>query len=375
MEGIYIKFGMAEPFHFTDAKTGEIYEVRMNGTANVSEYDISRYPCEEELTKALRSGLKEIVEGELAEAGRVELDILSSGAREKLGIYLTEGYEKVGIKAEFLINEVTLSEESMLRYQNSRGMGLLAMNMLGGGLGDTAPQPKLEDLAAENHGPVVKISSHSSSTGMSMGSQVTVDESVIWQEDGSVRIEKIDRRYGKEVREVNIGGQEAADKLREYVRESRVADMAQVPTIQIPSSLRMTDCSSSSHITFTFNDKEVNGNPAETRTLDRGSYWELQSVTLRKINELIQECVNTGKCLEHKESSYDPMKPGPMMGFMGMGVMSMFDAWKCNCGTNNTGKFCTNCGSPRSWKCKCGTDNTGKFCTNCGSPRSAANGG
>ena len=124
--------------------------------------------------------------------------------------------------------------------------------------------------------------------------------------------------------------------------------MAQVPTIQMPSSLRMTDCSSSSHITFTFDDTEVNGKPAETRTLDRGSYWELQSDTLSKINELIQECVNTGKCIEHKESTYDPRKPESMMGVMGMEKKSMFEVWKCKCGTDNMGKFCENCGSARS---------------------------
>ena len=53
------------------------------------------------------------------------------------------------------------------------------------------------------------------------------------------------------------------------------------------------------------------------------------------------------------------------------------DAWACpQCGTQNSGKFCTNCGTARpqpandSWFCgECGTKNTGKFCTNCGKPR------
>ncbi len=46
--------------------------------------------------------------------------------------------------------------------------------------------------------------------------------------------------------------------------------------------------------------------------------------------------------------------------------------WTCSCGTVNTGKFCSNCGSPNPsapWTCSCGTSNTGKFCSNCGSPR------
>lgn len=49
--------------------------------------------------------------------------------------------------------------------------------------------------------------------------------------------------------------------------------------------------------------------------------------------------------------------------------------WTCSCGTQNAGRFCGNCGSPRPqpadgpWTCSCGTQNTGRFCGNCGSPR------
>ena len=46
--------------------------------------------------------------------------------------------------------------------------------------------------------------------------------------------------------------------------------------------------------------------------------------------------------------------------------------WTCTCGAVNTGKFCSECGSPRPagpWTCSCGTVNTGKFCQECGKPR------
>ena len=50
--------------------------------------------------------------------------------------------------------------------------------------------------------------------------------------------------------------------------------------------------------------------------------------------------------------------------------------WKCGCGAENTGKFCTECGSPKpaangTWKCGCGAENTGKFCPECGSKKPA----
>ena len=55
------------------------------------------------------------------------------------------------------------------------------------------------------------------------------------------------------------------------------------------------------------------------------------------------------------------------------------NAWKCECGAENTGKFCMNCGKPQpapvqnnGWVCSCGAANTGKFCTNCGKPQPTA---
>ncbi len=94
---------------------------------------------------------------------------------------------------------------------------------------------------------------------------------------------------------------------------------------------------------------------------------------------------------------------GAMAGFMGLGLAGMAggmgagnlfqmgaqqqatppapdaapaspNTWACGCGAVNVGKFCMECGAPKSspagsWTCSCGSVNTGRFCPECGSPR------
>ena len=87
---------------------------------------------------------------------------------------------------------------------------------------------------------------------------------------------------------------------------------------------------------------------------------------------------------------------GAMLGFMGLNMASAAGSmnpqqlyqmggrpqvaeptpaapasWTCSCGAQNSGKFCTECGSPRptGWTCSCGAVNRGKFCTECGKPK------
>ena len=49
------------------------------------------------------------------------------------------------------------------------------------------------------------------------------------------------------------------------------------------------------------------------------------------------------------------------------------NAWTCTCGHENTGKFCSNCGTEKpveeGWSCACGAVNKGKFCSECGTKK------
>ena len=56
-----------------------------------------------------------------------------------------------------------------------------------------------------------------------------------------------------------------------------------------------------------------------------------------------------------------------------MQQQSSQESWTCSCGAKNSGKFCMECGNPKStkeeWTCECGAKNSGKFCTECGKPK------
>ncbi len=67
-------------------------------------------------------------------------------------------------------------------------------------------------------------------------------------------------------------------------------------------------------------------------------------------------------------------------GFYGMAQQNQASApagngWKCSCGAENAGKFCSQCGKAKpeanTWVCSCGATNSGNFCANCGAKKPA----
>ena len=68
-----------------------------------------------------------------------------------------------------------------------------------------------------------------------------------------------------------------------------------------------------------------------------------------------------------QQAAQQPAQPAP--------AAPAANTWKCECGAENTGKFCIECGKPKpadGWACpKCGTVNKGRFCTECGEKKPA----
>lgn len=75
-------------------------------------------------------------------------------------------------------------------------------------------------------------------------------------------------------------------------------------------------------------------------------------------------------------NSYGTPQQTQPMNNQPMGGQPAANAWKCSCGVENTGNFCTICGNkkpeaPASWTCACGATNTTNFCSNCGTKKGA----
>nr|MCR5739279.1 hypothetical protein [Lachnospiraceae bacterium] len=142
-------------------------------------------------------------------------------------------------------------------------------------------QPKLSDLTLEEHGPLIEINYRHSAHGMAMGSGTSCSEDIVWQDDGSVLIESRDHSNGTDKYEKYLAGSAAAEKLRQYVKDAHLAEMAQIEPI--PSPYQMTDYSSSAHMKFTFDDCKDGMQVKVTRSLDLGSYWKLQGDAVRGV--------------------------------------------------------------------------------------------
>ena len=348
---ILIPFKTDEPVEFTEPQVDGSLKAMICGRADITEYDTSLYLTEDDLKKAVRSNISPIAKDSFEHWPSDS--IIRSKTKRLLNSYFEESFREMGITATVEVTSFALTDESQEKYNASDASDILAPYKKG--------QPTLDDLTPETHGPVVSIITSYSSHGMAMNSGSSGRESVIWKDDGTVLIERTNSNYEKETCEKYIAGSEAAAKLRAYVAESRIAEMAQIKSIPFPFTV--TDYSSSAYMRLTFDDSRVSGDKIVTRSIDRSSFWQVQSKVVSKIDDLIKECITTGECIENSTKETNNHNPVTMTGFMGIGMM----------GFNNPAPAApsapaTPSSSGGSWKCSCGYENSGKFCSNCGSP-------
>ena len=284
--GIIIPFKSGEPVEFTEPQVDGTLKAMICGRVDVTEYDTSLYATEDDLKEAVRSNIIPIAKDSFEHWPADS--IIRSKNRLLLNSFFEEGFRKMGITSTVDVVSFALTDESQEIYNASEASDPFASLKKN--------QPTLDDLTPETHGPVVSIDTSYSSHGMAMNSGSSGRESVIWNDDGTVLIERTNSSYEKETCEKYIAGSEAAAKLRAYVAESRIAEMAQIKPIPFPYA--MTDYSSSSYMTFTFDDSIVSGDKNVTRRIDRSSFWQVQSKVISKIDDLIKECIECGTPLQ-----------------------------------------------------------------------------
>ena len=203
-------------------------------------------------------------------------------------------------------------------------------------------------MSEVTHGPLIRFSYNLSTNGMMMGSGSFSGDSVEWHRDGRIILSSDSEGGGKRTYAKYSLKPEAAEKIRGYVTEKKLAEIAgrDIPTPMV------YDCFTSSTIGMGFDDSSVGGSYYESVTL----YCGPAGMTFRQIEEdvaqLLKECRETGECIEFK---VEEKKNG--MAFPGMPGMAMSplspaqqEGWTCiKCGqSGNTGKYCTECGSAKN---------------------------
>ncbi len=87
------------------------------------------------------------------------------------------------------------------------------------------------------------------------------------------------------------------------------------------------------------------------------------------------QMMQMGAMQQQAQQAQQPAQPAPQAPPPAAATAPAGNTWKCSCGSENTGKFCVNCGAQKpeaqGWTCSCGAVNQGKFCPQCGAKKPA----
>ena len=386
MPGFIVRFATPTPVKFREKGCDTEFEVIVEGALYINDCDESAFGgTENDHIETMKSMAISRVEECLAhwhENGKT----LYIDGKSEVELGLINMLKEKGIDGSARINELKFTDEVDAVYQEQIMKPIKE---------ERAEKRRQEiEAAVEPHGPLIRFSYNLSSHGMMAGTSSGSGREIEWNDDGSAIYTYSSYGGGTNVRRQFKVKPEFAQKVIDLVEEKKLAAVSKLE-IETPV---MFDNFTSSSIVMTFDDSSIGGESDNTLSIQCGPAGMTYKTIEDKIRELFDEIEKSGELI--KEDMQETKN-----GFMGLGMMGMIgmmdnapkenvdepvhlmglvamdpdagkreaelEKWTCKCGTENSGKFCAECGEPKpaTWKCGCGADNTGKFCYNCGSPK------
>ena len=383
MPGFIKRFEIPGPVNFKEKGCDLAFRVSVKGALYVDFYDEAAFGAtkEEQIENMIKLASDKVIE-DLAHWHEGD-KLLCYDGREVLGDSLTAFLWEKGITGSGKINDLIFSDANKALYQER--------------IINPHNEKKSEefnqrlDAAVEPHGPLERVSYNSFTNGMMAGTSSNSHQEIEWKDDGSIIYTSSSSFSGKYFESAYKITPENAQKIKDFVEERKIAALTKID-MELPV---MYDNFTSSTIVVTYDDRSVGGESHNMYTLQCGPYGMAFKNLESDIKNLFMEIQDSGECIKNDMRDNSSL----LTGFAGMGMIDMGGQpgheqplqmmgivpvdtgadketpdikkkWTCQCGAENSGKFCCECGQPKpTWTCSCGAENKGKFCMECGQPK------
>ena len=198
---------------------------------------------------------------------------------------------------------------------------------------------------------ISRIQLSCSSSGMMLGSNKSFTEEVIWEKDGRVvLVRTVIEGFLREVSTWKMTP-EMAEKIRQTAERADMASWGDLKYEEDPR-FRCTDVSSSARGSIILDSRHLGGKPYEIVNFDQRAVASAgKGEDLKAMEDLFRRIADQNMCESVEQTETNRSESPITNAFLGMTMRvpakNEISGWTCKCGTDNAGKFCTECGKPR----------------------------